>query len=569
MIASMYQPDIVKKLLEYSHLDINAVDKDMRSALLIAARSNYNALVYLASDDRVNMYQLDKNDNNVFICAIEGAILGNIKYLLKHPEVNVHQKDDKGANAFILARNKYTIRILLKETCIDINTSDNRGVTPLMIAAQLGDANIIHEFLKDLEININAIGERGRPAFMYAIWQFGTSEAITCFLKDKRLDINLGDEHGITAFMDALKYSSIEDITRFLKDERLDTDQTDARGNNALIYAVHSTEKMLLLLESKRFDVNSKDKNGQTVLMYAVLNRFYQTTTLLLESATIDLNCVDDLNHSALFIAMMRPNEDAFIKLMKHPNINARVTDLRNLKNFKHFVYYTQMAYKFNHRTKQLVDIQHEIARRLEDVNILDFQRTLSKKEDNIDEEENEEEEEIKIFHHKKVIELREKENLLLLTAFDVNVYNVKSGETCIGFFKRYASQLLLLPGIDLYKYDYNLTYMHDFIENKDESFKKVMIRSFPPEIRYLKTMRCKNNEMSKLWIMIGDQAICYSNPYKDAEINRKISSQPCLRTNDYNIILPLEIYASRLLNILFRIEKVPHKDTRLYRLVY
>ena len=109
---------------------------------------------------------------------------------------------------------------------------------------------------------------------------------------------------------------------------------------------------------------------------------------------------------------------------------------------------------------------------------------------------------------------------------------------------------------------------MHDFIENKDEAFKKVMIRSFPPEIRYLKTMRCKNNEMSKLWIMIDDQAICYSNPYKDAEID-KMTLHPYLRTNDYNIILPLKKYASRLLNILFRIEKVPHKDTRLYRLVY
>ena len=227
------------------------------------------------------------------------------------------------------------------------------------------------------------------------------------------------------------------------------------------------------------------------------------------------------------------------------------------------------MAYKFNHRTKQLVDIQHEIARRLEDVNILEFQRTLIKKEDIIDEEE---EEEIKISHHKKVFELIEKEKILLLKAFDINVYDVKSGKTCIGYYgnnNAYQLSMLPLPGIDLYKYDYNLTYMHDLIENKDDVFKKVMIRSFPPEIRYLKTMRCKNNEMSKLWIMIDDQATCYSNPYKDAEINEMISSQPCLRTNDYNIILPLEIYASRLLNILFRIEKVPHKDTRLYRLVY
>ena len=81
--------------------------------------------------------------------------------------------------------------------------------------------------------------------------------------------------------------------------------------------------------------------------------------------------------------------------------------------------------------------------------------------------------------------------------------------------------------------------------------------------------MQCENNEMSKLWIMIDDQPICFSNPYQIAEIDEAIFLHPCLRTNGYSIILPLEKYASRLLNILFRIEKVPHEDPRLYRLVY
>ena len=536
MIACTYQLDIVEKLLKYPHLDVNAVDKNMKSALLYAAYRNYNALVCLANDDRVNMDQLDIHGNNVFIYAIKSGKLENIVYLLKHPDVNVNQKDNFGANAFVLAQNEDTIRILLKERKININTSNKIGVTPLMIAAKLCDAVCIQDFFKDLEkIDINARDKNGMTAFMYAV-RDGNIEATACFLKDKRVDINL----------------------------------VDTNGRNALRYGLYDEEKMSLLLNSNRVDVNLKDEDGQTVLMQVIIKGEFSKIMMLLKSATIELNCVDKHGENALFIAMNVRNEDAFRELMKHPKINAHVSDLGIFSNDNEedFVFYAQMAYNFNHGTKQVVDIQHEIARRLEDVNILEFQRTLIKKEDIIDEEE---EEEIKISHHKKVSELIEKEEVLLLKAFDINVYDVKSGKTCIGYYSNnYASQLLMitLPGIDLYKYDYNLTYMHDYIENKDDTFKKVMTRSFPPEIRYLKTMRCKNNEMSKLWIMIDDQATCYSNPYNGVEID-KMTLHPYLRTNDYNIILPLKKYASRLLNILFRIEKVPHKDTRLYRLIY
>ena len=157
------------------------------------------------------MDQLDVDGNNVFTCAIISGKLENIKYLLKHPKINVHHKDKTGANAFVLAQNNAIIRILLHETSIDINTSDKRGVTPLMNAAKRCDAIVIRDFLKDREININAI-----------------------------------DENGMTAFMYAVKKNSREVIACFLKDERVDTNLTDARGRSALVYGLDNHSKMSL-----------------------------------------------------------------------------------------------------------------------------------------------------------------------------------------------------------------------------------------------------------------------------------------------------------------------------------
>ena len=79
-----------------------------------------------------------------------------------------------------------------------------------------------------------------------------------------------------------------------------------------------------------RFDVNIKDENGQTVLMHAVIQ--FAKLTMLLESLTIKLNLVDNYGENALFIAMKRRNEDAFIELMKQPIINASVSDFGNFQ---------------------------------------------------------------------------------------------------------------------------------------------------------------------------------------------------------------------------------------------
>ena len=355
-------------------------------------------------------------------------------------------------------------------------------------------------------------------------------------------------------------------IHEFCKYPNINTIANTFRMHISPMNTTYNPSALQIMLKNDMVDVNLKNKHGQTALMYAS-ETGHASIPFLLASDKIDVNCIDNMGNNALFYAL--DDEDILEDLMKHPKINVGVRDLRMYSCDK-FSCHAKAANMFHIGTKKLVNIQNEIASHVVDLNTLEFKRTF------ITKQKNKKEKEIRLLHIKNISDLREKEKLLLIDSFDVNVYDVSNGKTCIALYVNdlcYDDDIMILPGIDVYKYDYNLTYMHELIVNKDtRTFKRALLRSIPPEPRHLKTMLCPNNEMSKLWINIDTQPRCYSNPYHNTQ-KEEMTGHPYLRIdNYYNIILPLKKHASRLMNVLFDIEKIPHtfsNDMFMYRLVY
>ena len=92
----------------------------------------------------------------------------------------------------------------------------------------------------------------------------------------------------------------------------------------------------------------------------------------MLASDKIDVNCIDNMGNNALFYAL--DDEDILEDLMKHPKINVGVRDLR-IYSCDTFSYHAKAAHMFHIGTKKLVNIQNEIASRVEDLNTLEFKR--------------------------------------------------------------------------------------------------------------------------------------------------------------------------------------------------
>ena len=101
----------------------------------------------------------------------------------------------------------------------NVDQRDPQGVTPLMVAAYNGNADLA-KFLVDKGADVNAKTKRGSTPLMAAV-QSGNKEMVK-FLLEKGADANAKEQLGLNAYQLALVGKKHE-LTTLLKDKTTDT----------------------------------------------------------------------------------------------------------------------------------------------------------------------------------------------------------------------------------------------------------------------------------------------------------------------------------------------------------
>jgi serine/threonine protein kinase len=164
---------------------------------------------------------------------------------------------------------------------------DNRGYTPLMVAAQSNGTGIIYR-LSDLGVEVNQVDRNGLTALAHAIIK-GNQGAIHGLLA-VGASINKVDIKGNSPLMYAMDLVD-DNIARILLDRGAAVDARNSFGRTALILATRKQNRPAIeeLIRRGAYP-DIKDNYGKTALMYAVDNKDHLTLKLLLEAgARVDI----------------------------------------------------------------------------------------------------------------------------------------------------------------------------------------------------------------------------------------------------------------------------------------
>lgn len=236
------------KLLLAKGADVNAIVKDDITALAIAVQDNNAAVVRLlvaggANTRAENLLDLaagapwvTDEDENPY-----PERTSEILQLLLDKGANAKSPD--GDRALLVANSLEKVKLLLARGA-NPNTTGSHGSTPLMVAADRGDNQIV-EALLSAGADANAQDSEGDTALL-ALLDAGDRRRkrnvedypvlVRALLRSKNLNVNAQNKKGETALMRAVRLGNVESV-RLLLSAGANTYAADKVGDTAYVLA--------------------------------------------------------------------------------------------------------------------------------------------------------------------------------------------------------------------------------------------------------------------------------------------------------------------------------------------
>ena len=232
-----------------------------------------------------------------YLTACENNLVDEVRLLLDSgADVNWRREEDGQTGLHMAALSNYQelLELLLAQTGVNVNLSDQNYRTPLMTACQAGQDRIVRRLCQFPEISLNCVDDNGLTALHFAIkFSPGSSAACVSQLRDvggPRLNWNVKTDDGRYPVTMAV-FSGNADILQIILsvgEPDLDLSVISPSNRNVAQLAVESYGEdslrcVELLSRADRVNWNIKNRYGETPLMYCLKNNKSEMARIILE----------------------------------------------------------------------------------------------------------------------------------------------------------------------------------------------------------------------------------------------------------------------------------------------
>ncbi len=259
--------DLFKLQMEDGQDILMDEDPDEIAKWIAAIQENlgkYDELLAVQDNPRrVERYQAKLFSNAIF----EGHV--EIVDLLLARKYPVNARNDKGETPLMLAAAQGNIPIMQK--LIEKGASPKEASmteSALSLAISSGGPKAV-SFLLEAGADPNTSLPQGRTP-LFVVVREGNKKAFDILIAVEGIKLDAQSRFGWTPLMEAVAHGQ-EEMVRLLLEKKVDVDQKDVEGNTALMIAARGGRAVSVqhLLENKA-DVNARNVNGMTPLMWAV-----------------------------------------------------------------------------------------------------------------------------------------------------------------------------------------------------------------------------------------------------------------------------------------------------------
>ena len=150
---------IVDFLLKHSSVDVNILDIQGKSALILAGELGHQGIVKrLLEHPGVEINIKDVDGFTGLIWAADNGHVEAVTEFLKAPEIDVNAVDLDGHSALTRAADRghtQIVSLLLDHSNLEVNVRDLEGFSPLICAANQGHREVVKLLLADTRTDVN------------------------------------------------------------------------------------------------------------------------------------------------------------------------------------------------------------------------------------------------------------------------------------------------------------------------------------------------------------------------------------------------------------------------------
>lgn len=267
--------DIVKLLLQVPSIDVNIKENEDWTPLILAANQNKEtAVALLLNDPHIQVNAQNDLGDTALLKAVYQGNDNIVKLLLEAREIDVNIQNVSGESAVMVAAYRghaNIVKMLLQVSHIDINLTNKEGWSALAWAVSQKQEAIVTILLESgLAINVNGPVDDGRTPLMIAAQEVNENIVIA-LLHHPDIQVNALDNVGLSALLYAANAGSVNVMQILLQVPGIDVDIQDGDGATSLIWAaIKKNEPMAkLLLQYPIININARTKKNRTASMCA------------------------------------------------------------------------------------------------------------------------------------------------------------------------------------------------------------------------------------------------------------------------------------------------------------
>ncbi|XP_071086322.1 ankyrin-3-like, partial [Haliotis cracherodii] len=355
--------ETVEIVLAQNKLDINRRNKNGETPVMMAARAGHGELVDFLVKKGADMSIVNNDGDNILHQACKGGDMETVKKVLAQNKLDINRRSKNRETPVMMAASaghgelvdflvntgadmslvntggdnilhqacrvgdEETVRRVIAQSKLDINSRSKNSETPVMIAAKAGYVKLVVFLMKkraDMSL-ANKCGEN----ILHQACRGGDIETVREVLAQDKLDINSSSKNGETPVMMAARAGYVE-LVDFLVKKGADMSLVNSGGDNILHQACRGgdIETVKTVLAQDKLDINSRSKNGETPVMMAARAGYVELVDLLVKKGG-DMSLVNNSGDNILHQACRGGDEGTVKRVLAQDKVDINSRDKR------------------------------------------------------------------------------------------------------------------------------------------------------------------------------------------------------------------------------------------------